>query len=114
MTENKEKIEELAQKVQLLFPFLFDLGKDIDLLERVAKHSDEMVDRTMSMAPIIGAFGENYEELEFEARLKQKRGEALFKLVKVIIDTEAERIEFKEKQKAKAEGREQLRSILGY
>lgn len=113
MDDKKEKAIILAEKVKLLFGFCADLIPDKDMLKDVMKFSNENVGRTMAMAPIIGAYGMDYEAAEFEARLRAERSEALFKLIDTLERTENERVEFDKKQKNRKEGREQLAKALG-
>lgn len=111
--EYKEKIEQIAEQVKLLFSFCFQLVPDLDILKKVSKLSDERVSTSMAMAPIFGAHGMDWEVAEFETKLKAKRAEALMNLVQVLADTEKERLEFASKQGAKAKGRADLAKILG-
>lgn len=109
----RERIEVLAQRVQLLFGFCVELIPDKDLLDRVAKYSDSRVGHVQAMAPIIGAFGMDWEVAEFETRLKARRARALYDLINTLEITEKERLEFHEKQGARAKGRAELSRVLG-
>ena len=111
--ENKERILILAEKVRLLFGFCTDLIGDIDLLESTAVGAASRTDMTLTMAPILGAFGQDYEDVHFKRDLERKRANALFNLVKVLRDTEKEREEWTKKQERKRAGLAQLRGILG-
>ena len=111
--DNKERKIILAEKVRLLFGFCADLIKEKDLLEEVLNVCDDRQSFAVSAAPILGAFGIDYEEQEFELGLRKKRAEALLNLIKILEETEKERLEFQIKQKAKFKGRAQLKKILG-
>jgi hypothetical protein len=118
-TKKTEKLGEqeraviLAERVKLLFGFCADLIPDKDLLEKVLKQAQDRQSFAISAAPILGAFGEDYEEHEIEARIRKERADALLNLIKTLEKTEKDRLEFKEKQMAKRKGTEQLRRILG-
>lgn len=109
----QERVLILAEKVKLLFAFCGDLIPDKDLLRDVAKNSQEKVSTGMAMAPIIGAFGGNWEAVEFDTKLKARRADALFNLINVLDETEKERGEFETSQKEKAKGQADLARILG-
>lgn len=111
--EYREKVEMVASQVQLLFQFCGSLIEYRDMLKDVMNLADDRASTTMAMAPIIGATGGDWEVMQFEANLKARRSEALYNLIRVLGDTEDERIEFMEKQKGKAEGMAQLRRALG-
>lgn len=112
---NEERIraEELAMKIKLLFGFCADLIPYLDLIEKTTDSAYNKTNHAMSMAPIIGAMGGDYEEIHFEASLKAKRSDALLNLIKTLKETEDERIEFKEKMKAKKAGMADLMRIMG-
>jgi len=109
----KERVLILAKKIELLFGFVADLIKDKDLLKEVSELCDQRQVFAVSAAPILGAFGIDYEEREFEAAMRGKRAKALLNLVEALEETEKERLEFGQKQGAKKQGRDQLRKILG-
>lgn len=112
-TDETERIALLAEQVKLLFAFCYMMVPDIDLLERVAKQSAERESFAYSAAPLISAFGMDYEDAAFDAELHRKRADALLTLVKVLRDTETDRAKFEGSKKKKAEGAAQLRNILG-
>lgn len=109
----QEKVEQVAEQVKLLFSFCFQLVPDLDILKKVSKLSGERVSTAMAMAPILGAQGMDYEEVEFETRLKAKRADALVNLIQVLEETEKERMVFADKQKARAQGRADISKMLG-
>lgn len=111
--EKKEHVAILAEKIKLLFGFCADLIKDKDLLKETLGLCEDRQSFAVSAAPILGAFGMDYEEPEFEAGMRKKRAKALLDLIEALEETEKERLEFQAKQKAKAKGRDQLRKILG-
>lgn len=116
MTDN-EKMQKsliLAEKIKLLFGFCADLIPDKDLLKEVYEVAGKRTDSALTMAPILGAFGQDYTEVHFEAELHQRRAKALYDLVNVLDQTEKDRAEFLAKQKAKDEGRRNLLKTLGF
>ena len=108
-----EKILELANQISTLLQFASLLVPDIDILERVTRESGEISSRTLTLAPVLGAVGEDYEEKHLEAEVRRKRSIAILNLAKVIRDTEKEREDFKLKQANKAKVRAELGGILG-
>lgn len=108
-----EKSLLVAEQIKQLFMFCGQLIPDLEVLKRLVDRSDETVSRVMAMAPIIEAFGENWEVKEFEAKLRNRRSLALYNLIKTLDDTEKERIEFFKKQGEIQKGRDQLKNILG-
>lgn len=113
MKKEEERIHELAGKIMTLWPFISMLIPDKDLIQRAAKGAGDRASFAASAAPILGAFGMDYEEKEFEANLHRRRAEALFNLVDTLDQTEKERAEFVAKQQEKAKGRAMLSKILG-
>lgn len=111
--EYREKVEICAHQVQLLFTFCASLVEYRDMLKDVMELADDRASTTMAMAPIIEASGGNWEVAQFEANLKARRSNALYNLIKVLGETEDERIEFSKKQKEKDVGRQQLMRALG-
>ncbi len=103
----------LAERVGLLFGFCADMIKDKDLLKDTLEFSDNNVSRTQAMAPILTAYGMDYDAAEFEAKLRARRSSALFNLIDTLEQTELERIEFEKKQNGRREGRDQLAKALG-
>ncbi len=112
-TGETERIHELAGKITTLWPFIAMLIPDKDLIEQAAKGSSDQASFAASAAPILGAYGIDYEEREFNANLNYRRAKALYNLVDTLDQTEKDRTEFLRKQQSKAEGRAQLASILG-
>lgn len=111
--KDKERVEMLAERIKLLFSFAYDLLQFKDILEEAVKHCGERESFALSAAPLLGAFGMDYEEKEFEAGLEGKRAKALLNLIEVLEETEKERLEFLEKQTRIAKGRDQLRKMFG-
>jgi hypothetical protein len=109
----QERAVILAERVKLLFSFCADLIPDKDLLKKVLKQAQDRQSFALSAAPILGAFGMDYEEHEIEARIRKERADALLNLITTLEKTEKDRAEFKEKQAEKQKGAEQLRRILG-
>jgi hypothetical protein len=109
----REKIIEIAEKVKLLFGFCADLIKDKEQIKKTMELAYSRVENSLAVAPILGSFGEDYRDTEFEARLHAKRAEALFNLIDCLEKTENERLEYKDKQNARSAGLAQLHRMLG-
>lgn len=109
----KIRIEAIAQKVELLFGFCVGLIPDIDLLEKTAHAANQRESFSLSASPILEASGINYEEVHFEMQLRRRRAEALVNLLKVLDETEKERIENKKKYAETAKHREHLKKMFG-
>lgn len=113
--EEKEKarIQMLAMRIQLLIGFAAELVPDMDLLERTVKGTSERSMRVLSVAPILGAMGEDYEEKHMQSEVQRKRSKALLNFIKTIDETETERIEFFKSKGNKAEAARELNKMLG-
>ena len=111
--DNKEKIVELSEKVKLLFRFCVDLIPDKKLLKDTAKLASDRRSFAMSTAPILEAYGDNWEKAELEARLNEERADALYHLIDTLDRTEKERTAFQGKQHRIAGEQEKLRGTLG-
>ena len=83
------------------------------MLKDVADGTSERSSMVLSMAPILGAFGQDYEVVHAQKEIERKRAKALYELIKTLDDTEKERAEFAKKQVAKKEGIAQLHRALG-
>ena len=79
--DKKERVMILAEKIKLLFGFCADLIPDKDLIYEADGALQGKESRALAMAPILGAFGVDYEEVEFEARFKKERASALYHLI---------------------------------
>lgn len=106
-----ERVAQLATQVTLLIQFAATMIDDIDLLERVEKQSGEISSSTLTLAPILGAVGADYEEAHVEAEVKRKRATAIVNLVRVLKDTENDRQEFKAKQANKQQAIAKFREM---
>ena len=62
---------ELAEQVKLLFGLCATLIPDKEMLKDTYDLASERQSMSLSMAPIFGAFGQNYEDVENEARIKE-------------------------------------------
>lgn len=114
MKESKqEKSVILAEKIKLLFQFAADLIKDKDLIQETFKSLEERQGFALSAAPILGAFGMDYEVQEFESRFRKERAKALYDLVDCLERTENERIAFNKRQIEKEKSRDQLNKMFG-
>lgn len=109
----QERILVLAERVKLLFGFCAELIPDLDLLKEVTISAADKEDFALSAAPILGAFGRDWEADHNEAQLRTRRSEALYELVKVLDETEKGRMEFKISQDKKKEGRDMLARAMG-
>jgi len=112
---SREKIEEVATKVETLFMFAMQLddGESIEILKETMKGSGRRASIAMAAAPLLTASGMDYEEHRLEADLRYKRAKALIALIEVLKETEDERVEFKKKQADKAIARQELGRMLG-
>lgn len=97
-TEEKELIDQLAERIKILFSFCFGFVPELDLLKETLLGIKDKENFTMSAAPLLGAFGVDYEQKNFEWRMKRKRAEALINLIEVLDRTEKERAEMSQKK----------------
>ena len=111
--ERRIEAEMVAERVKLLWGFLADLIPHLPMLKDVSDGASERSSMALTMAPILGAFGQDYEVVHFQKEVERKRAKALYELIKVLDDTEKERAEFANKQQAKKEGLAQLHKALG-
>ncbi len=107
------EIEILAERIKLLWALLGELIPYKEKLKDVAEEAGKRSSMTLSIAPILGAFGQNYEEVHLQKEIERKRAEALYNLINVLDETEKERKEFAEKKIKKAEGLAQIHKALG-
>lgn len=112
-TEDKIRIEALAERVKLLLAFCADLIPDKDLLKQTVELSLHRHSRALAAAPILGAFGLDWKEAEMETILHEKRARAIFNLVSIIAETEKDRAKFLEKKNKKSEGAQAFKHALG-
>ena len=108
-----ERAVEVAERMKLLFGFCFTFFEDLDLLKEVAEGSSDNLSRTDAMAPVIEAFGQDYETVRFKKKLEYRRAHALYELIRTLKETEEERAEFESKQEERMKGKAQLARILG-
>jgi len=111
--ERRIEAEMVAERIKLLWVFLADLIPHLPMLKDVAEGTSERSSMVLTMAPILGAFGQDYEVVHAQKEIERKRAKALYELIKTLDDTEKERAEFAKKQKAKKEGLVQLHKALG-
>ena len=111
--EKRIEAEMVAERVKLLWGFLSDLISHLLLLKDVAEGASERSSTALAMAPIFGAFGQDYEVVHAQKEIERKRAKALYNLIKTLDDTEKERAEFAKKQVAKKEGLAQIHRALG-
>ena len=110
--ERRIEAEMVAERIKLLWVFLADLIPHLPMLKDVAEGTSERSSMVLTMAPILGAFGQDYEVVHAQKEIERKRAKALYELIKTLDDTEKERAEFAKKQKAKKEGLVQLHKAL--
>ncbi len=111
--EEQERILVLAERVKLMFGFCVDLIPDLDLLKRTVDGTADRYSMALSAAPILGAFGQDYEEIAFKNQLEHERAKALCNLIETLDRTEKERQEFVKNQGVKARGRADIVRMLG-
>jgi len=111
--ERQIEAEMVAERVKLLWGFLADLIPHLPMLKDVVEGASKRSSMTLSMAPILGAFGQDYEVVHAQKEIERKRAKALYELIKTLDDTEKERAEFAKKQEAKKEVLAQLHKALG-
>ncbi len=111
--EKKIEVEELAMKIKLLFGFCATLIPHKEMLKDLVDDSEKRSSFSLSAAPVLTAFGEDYEAMHFEAELHRKRAKALYELIEILDATEKERAEFQTKQGEKAKGAAQIRKMFG-
>ena len=111
--ERRIEAEMMAERIKLLWGFLADFIPHLPMLKDVADGTSERSSMVLSMAPILGAFGQDYEVVHAQKEIERKRAKALYELIKTLDDTEKERAEFAKKQEAKKEGLAQIHRALG-
>ncbi|GIW70342.1 MAG: hypothetical protein KatS3mg101_1089 [Patescibacteria group bacterium] len=111
--EKKIEIEVLAERIKLLWVFLAELIPYKETLKDVAEKTSERSSMALSMAPILGAFGQDYEEVHLQKEIERKRAKALYELINVLDETEKERKDFAEKKVKMSEGLAQIHKALG-
>ena len=111
--QKHERAELVAEKIKVLFMFCMDIAADKDLIEAVREQAQQEQSRALSMAPILGAVGLDYEEAELEAGVHARRAAALLNLIDTLQETEYDRIDFKKKQASTAEARAKIARMVG-
>ena len=112
ISDEAERIQLLANQIENLLIFSAGLIPDLDLLEKVAKQSADIQNSVQAMAPVLGAVGADWQQKDLEAGIHRRRANAIVNLVKVIKETEDERIKFAGSQAEKLEAREKLSLML--
>lgn len=105
--------ELVAERVKLLLAFCGELIPYKEMLKDTLKLANERSSFAIDAAPILEAYGRNWEADHFEAELKAKRAKALYHLIDVLDTTEKEWLEFAEKQATREKGRKQIERMLG-
>lgn len=104
----------VAERIKLLWGFLAELIPHKEMLKEAAEKAGDRSSMVLSAAPLIGAFGQDYEEIHMYREVERKRAVALYNLVNVLIETEEDFKEFFQSQHDKRAGLEQLRGVLGF
>lgn len=68
----EDKVLEVANQVGLLLQFAATMIDDLPMLEEMHKQSGEISSHVLSIAPVIGALGGDYEEKHMEAEVRRK------------------------------------------
>lgn len=105
--------ELLAERVRLLFSFCAELIPDKERIKAGLDYANDRASTAMAAAPILGAFGQDYEEVHFEANVRARRAKAIYDLVSVLDETEKERAEFRRAKANKKAGLAELMTHLG-
>ena len=105
--------EFVAERVKLLWGFLSDFIPYKEMLKEVSSMANDRHSTALAMAPIFGAFGQDWEEKDMQTKINLERANALYSLVNVLDETEKQRIGFYQKQENKKAGLEQLNKALG-
>ena len=111
--EKEARAEILGSRIALLFTMVSDLIEFRDLLEEVVSSSSSRASMAASMAPIFGAMGEDYEQVQMENRLYADRASSILNLINTLERSEQTRQEYIVSKAAKDKGREQLRQMFG-
>ena len=111
--ERRIEAEIVAERIKLLWVFLADFIPHLPMLKDVVEGASKHSSMVLTIAPILDAFGQDYEIVHAQKEIERKRVKALYELIKTLDDTEKERAEFAKKQKAKKKGLIQLHKALG-
>lgn len=111
--EKQERIFILAEQVKQLFAFCGMLIPDLDLLEKVTDVTRDSHSHAQALFPVMGAVGMDARETELETEVRAKRSAALLNLVKVIKETEEERVEFQRQHVDNVTARNNIARSLG-
>src|SRR3954463_9563424 len=87
-----EEIRMLAQNIELLISFAAQLIPDLDVLEDVVSDLDEKHSTNDASSVIQMALGMDYEKNRMNVNLRLERSKALFEFVKVLKQTETDRV----------------------
>lgn len=110
---SKDEIVILAEQVKLLFQFVAKLIPHIETIEKTMLQSAEQENHIESAAAIYGAMGQDWESMAFEANLRNKRAKALLNLIKVLKETEDERVQRKAQSKENQQAFNKIMGIIG-
>ena len=89
---------ELAQKIKTLIAFCGALIPHKETLKGLLDRAEDREGSVQAMAPLFGAFDIDPEKKAVQARLHSRRAKALYDLVVVLAETEAERQEYENKK----------------
>lgn len=85
----------------------------MDLLQEVLDHTSQAANHAVTMAPILGAAGIDFEEAEINNKYRAKRAAALLNLIQTLVNTEKEVKEFKEKKLKQVKTNQELKKMFG-
>lgn len=111
--EKEVEVDVIAERVRLLWQFLADLIPYKETLKEVSEKASERSSTVLSVAPILTASGQDYEEVYLQREVERKRADALCNLINVLDETEKERIEFYKRKDKEKEEMVKIQKILG-
>lgn len=111
--DDQAKIEELAQRISVLVQFATALIPDIELIEKAATEAGNKNSLTATLATVLTAAGEDWEDRQLEASLTYQRAIGLYKFVETLKKTEEEKAKAVKSAEAKRKARADLARILG-
>lgn len=92
--KNIKKQQEISDKIKPILEQVSKLIFDISYLKEFEEHLQEKIDMNMSAAPIVMAYGGDYELNIKQLEFYLKRVQALINLIEILIETEISRKEW--------------------
>ena len=111
--ERYQRAALLSEEVLVVLKACGKMNPDLDLLEDTLYQCSDKASFASNGAVILEALNINSEERQFEWNLREKRAKALLNLVRVLKQTEEDRLAYKLKQDKIANSRNQLLNFLG-